>query len=125
MEIRAKILEILDTVKVSEKFRKREFVVEYVPENSQYPEYLKFEMVQDKCEQLDGYKAGDEAQIQFNLKGRKWVNHKGENVYFNSLQAWKLVKAKAQDRGAEEDEVPPELDDEKGPPPEDDEEIPF
>ena len=42
MNVRGKIFEIYDVSKVSESFRKREFVIEY-KENPQYPEYLKFE----------------------------------------------------------------------------------
>ena len=54
LEVEGKILEILETQQVSERFRKREFVMEYAT-NPEYPEYLKFEMVQDRCEQLDGF----------------------------------------------------------------------
>ncbi len=96
MEIKAKLVEIMNTIRVSDKFQKREFVVEYVPEKSQYQEYLKFEIVQDKCATLDAFKVGDYVEIQFNLKGRKWINPKGETVYFNSLQAWKLKKVTEQ-----------------------------
>lgn len=91
MEIRAKLVEIMNTIKVSDKFQKREFVAEYVPEKSQYQEYLKFEIVQDKCEILDAFKVGENVEIHFNLKGRKWTNPKGETVYFNSLQAWRII----------------------------------
>ena len=92
MEIKAKLIEIMNTIRVSDKFQKREFVAEYVPEKSQYQEYLKFEIVQEKCEMLDAFKVGEHVEILFNLKGRKWINPKGETVYFNSLQAWKLKK---------------------------------
>lgn len=92
MEIKAKLIEIMNTVRVSDKFQKREFVVEYAPEKSQYQEYLKFEIVQEKCEMLDAFKIGENVEILFNLKGRKWINPKGETVYFNSLQAWKIKK---------------------------------
>ncbi|MFQ5559364.1 MAG: DUF3127 domain-containing protein, partial [Nitrospinota bacterium] len=44
MDITGTILEIFDTVNVSQSFKKREFVVEYV-ENPQYPEQLKFELI--------------------------------------------------------------------------------
>lgn len=91
MEIRAKLIEIGNTVKVSEKFQKREFIAEYLPEKSQYPEYLKFEIVQDKCEMMNNFKTGENIEIHFNLKGRKWTNPKGETVYFNSLQAWRVL----------------------------------
>jgi len=89
MNISAKIIEIFETAKVTETFKKREFVVEY-SENPQYPEYLKFEFIQDKCELLDAFKVGDEVELQFNLKGRKWTDPKGGVKYFNTLQAWKL-----------------------------------
>lgn len=92
MNVKGKILEISDTQQVSDKFRKREFVLEYA-ENPQYPEYLKFEMIQDKCSIVDSYKVNDEVDVYFNLKGRKWTDPKGEVKYFNSLQAWKIEGA--------------------------------
>ncbi len=46
MDITGTILEIGEVVQVSDRFRKREFVVEYA-ENKQYPEFIKFEIVQD------------------------------------------------------------------------------
>ena len=92
MEIKAKLLEKFETAQVSGSFRKREFVVEYA-DNPQYPECIKFELIQDKCEQLDGFSVGQEINVAFNLKGRKWTNPKGEVVYFNSLQAWRISAA--------------------------------
>ena len=92
MEIQAKILEIFETMEVSERFRKREFVVEYA-ENPQYPEILKFEVTQEKCEMLDPFQEGEEVEIAFNLRGRKWISPQGDVKYFNSLQAWKISQA--------------------------------
>lgn len=96
MNVKGKILQISDTQNVSASFKKREFVLEYA-ENPQYPEYLKFEMIQDKCDLLNGYNVNDQVDVSFNLKGRKWTDAKGEVKYFNSLQAWKL--ARVQDGG--------------------------
>lgn len=93
MEIKAKLLEKYETASFGASgFQKREFVVEY-SENPQYPEFIKFELIQDKCAQLDSFNVGQEMNIAFNLKGRKWTNPKGEVVYFNSLQAWRLSAA--------------------------------
>jgi hypothetical protein len=89
MNIKGKIYQIFSTQKVSDTFQKREFVVEY-RENPQYPEYLKFELIQDKCELLDSMKEGQLIDVYFNLKGREWINPKGEKLYFNSLQAWRI-----------------------------------
>ncbi|WP_420581269.1 DUF3127 domain-containing protein [Reichenbachiella sp.] len=93
MEIKAKLLEKYETATFGASgFKKREFVVEFA-ENPQYPEFIKFELIQDKCEQLDAFNIGQEMNIAFNLKGRKWTNPKGEVVYFNSLQAWRISAA--------------------------------
>ncbi len=90
MEIKAKIEKIFPAQQITSTFKKREFVVEYA-ENPQYPEYIKFEFIQDKCEILDNFSAGQEVTISFNLKGRKWTDPKnGEDKYFNTLQAWKI-----------------------------------
>ena len=92
MEIQGKLLEISDTVQIKETFRKRDFVVEY-SDNPQYPEYVKFECIQDKCDMLDNYSVGQDVTVSFNLKGRKWVDPQGETKYFNSLQAWRMQPA--------------------------------
>lgn len=109
MEVQGKLLEIFDTVEVSERFRKREFVLEYA-ENPQYPEFLKFEVIQEKCELLDPFKVGDAVEVSFNLKGRKWNSPQGEVRYFNSLQAWKMTVSpqKAKTASNESPPVSPE-----------------
>ncbi|RYE31109.1 MAG: DUF3127 domain-containing protein, partial [Sphingobacteriaceae bacterium] len=68
---------------------KRELIIEYV-ENPQYPEYLKFEAIQDRCALLDNVKTGDDVEVFFNLKGRKWTDKTGKVVYFNTLGLWKV-----------------------------------
>lgn len=95
MEIKAKLLEISEIQQISDKFRKREFVVEYA-ENPQYPEFLKFELIQDKCELLDKLSIGQEVEVHFNLKGRKWTDPQGRIKYFNTLQAWRILAADSQ-----------------------------
>jgi len=94
MEVKGKLVEIFETIQVSASFKKREFVLEYA-ENPQYPEVIKFEMIQDKCDLLDAYQVGQEVNVAFNLKGRKWVDPKGEAKYFNSLQGWRISAAQA------------------------------
>ena len=44
---------------------------------------------------------GDEVEISFNLKGRKWTDPQGSIKYFNTLQAWRLDK-KATTTGADQ-----------------------
>ena len=89
MNISGSIVELMDEQQVTDTFKKREFVVEFA-ENPQYPEYVKFELIQDKCALLDAHKVGDKVVVHFNLKGRKWTDKEGQVKYFNSLQAWRL-----------------------------------
>lgn len=89
MNITGKIIEIFDTQKINETFKKREFVIEFA-ENPQYPEFIKFETIQNNCDQLDQLNVGQQVNVQFNLKGRKWTDPQGSTKYFNSLQAWKI-----------------------------------
>ncbi len=129
MNIKGKLLEKFDTQQVTDSFRKREFVVEYA-ENPQYPEFIKFELIQTNCEQLDGVDVGQEINVNFNLKGRKWTDKNGEVKYFNSLQAWRLERANdiesnsTNSGSAEGDLNPPEwLSNQPGPQADDD--LPF
>ena len=78
MEITGKLLECMDTVQVSERFRKREFVLEYA-DNPEYPEYIKFELAQDRCELLDSFQPGQKVRVDFDLKGRRWTDPKGRS----------------------------------------------
>ncbi len=89
MEIKAKCHEVGATEQVSDKLKKRELIVEYI-ENPQYPEYLKFECINDKCALLDSIRSGDDLEVFFNLKGRPWTDKTGKKTYFNSLQLWKV-----------------------------------
>ena len=100
MEVQGKLIEKYETSKINDSFRKREFVIEYV-ENPQYPELLKFDLIQDKCDLLEEFNVGDSLKVEFNLKGRKWTDPSGNDKYFNTLQAWRLssVNAAVSDSG--------------------------
>jgi hypothetical protein len=89
MEIKGKVHEVAPTVQVTESLKKRELILEYI-ENPQYPEYLKFEAIQDRCNLLDNVKVGDDIEVFFNLKGRPWTDKMGKKSYFNSMQLWKV-----------------------------------
>ena len=89
MEVQGKLIAVMDTNQVSDSFTKREFVVEYA-ENPQYPELLKLEVIQDKCALLDSFQIGQEVKASINLKGRKWTSPEKGDMYFNTLQVWKI-----------------------------------
>tara|TARA_Y100001937_G_C7042236_1_gene295171 strand:- start:391 stop:738 length:348 start_codon:yes stop_codon:yes gene_type:complete len=101
--VSGEVFEVFPTNKVSDRFTKREFVVK-TTENEEYPEYLKMEVIQDKCGHLDYIKKGDMVDVSINLKGRPWNNPKTqETSYFNTLQAWKIDKADSPTHSISED----------------------
>lgn len=89
MDIKGKVHEVGEVITVSEKFKKRELVVEYA-ENPTYPEFIKMEAVQDKVNLLDSVKVGDQVEVFFNLRGRPWTDKNGKTQYFNTLSVWRL-----------------------------------
>jgi single-strand DNA-binding protein len=91
-DVQGRIHEIFEENRVSEKFRKREFVLE-IPDGS-YTQYPKFQLTQDKCSLLDQYKIGDEVKVSFNLSGKPFTKD-GTTMYFTNLSAWRIDSAGA------------------------------
>jgi hypothetical protein len=89
-EIKGKLEVIYDEAQVTEKFKKREFVL--MVQDGMYPDYPKFQVTQDKCSLLNSFKAGDEVIVSFNLRGRPSTKN-GITTYFTNLDAWKIVPA--------------------------------
>ena len=94
MEAIGKLHTIYETKQVSERFTKREFVVE-LADNPKYPQVVLFQLTGDRVSQLDDMKVGDQVRIEFSLRGREWRSPKGEVKYFNSLDVWKIEAAHA------------------------------
>jgi single-stranded DNA-binding protein len=88
MKITGTIWVIEDSVTVRD-FQRRKFVLEKSERG--YTQYLTFELFQSHCEILDSFKKGDKVAVEFNLNGRKWIDKEGQDKYFNTLQAWKVV----------------------------------
>ncbi len=88
-EIEGKVHLIEDAVQVTEKFRKRGFVIEIDP-YGRYPQACMFEFTNDRCELLDLVRVGDGVTVEFSLRGREWTNSEGEVKFFNTLSAWKV-----------------------------------
>lgn len=75
-------------VKVSEKFKKREFVL--TDNAASYPQCIMFQLTQDRCSLIDNDKIGDGLTVHFQLKGREWKNPQGELKYFNTLDVFRI-----------------------------------
>jgi len=110
MEATGRLHTIFETKQVSERFSKREFVVE-LTDNPKYPQTVLFQLTGDRTTQLDGLNVGDTVSIEFSLRGREWRNPQGEVKYFNSLDVWKVeVRGQQARRGG------PRGDDRMAPP---------
>lgn len=120
-ETSGKLHALYETKQVTDRFQKREFVVE-LADNPRYPQYVLFQLTGDRCGQLDRFEVGDEVTVDFSLRGREWKSPQGEIKYFNSLDVWTIEKQGSAARG--DDEPPPPSE----PPPDmdlDDEDLPF
>lgn len=104
MEYTGTVKKVMDAVRITEKFRKREFVV--CDASDKYPQTILFELANDRCEQMDNIKEGDKVTVEFNLKGREWTNPKGEVKYFNVLGAFKVTLAKTGEGKSEVRQAP-------------------
>jgi hypothetical protein len=89
------VYRIGETQKVTERFSKREFIVE-LADNPKYPQHVTFQCTGDRCELLNGLNEGDQVRIEFSLRGRLYTSKKtGKEECFNSLDAWKVDRVGA------------------------------
>ncbi|WP_207429259.1 DUF3127 domain-containing protein [Pedobacter sp. SYSU D00535] len=106
MDIKGKVHEVSPVMNVTDTFKKREVVIEYA-ENPQYPEYIKFEALQDKVNLFDNLKVGDQVEVFFNLRGRPWTDRNGKTAYFNTLVVWRINVLSGQQPAGAPEYVPP------------------
>lgn len=84
-EIEGLLHKKFETESKSATFQAREFVIQT---DGQYPQYVKFQLTQDKCALIDSYNEGSKIKVHFDLRGREW-NEK----FFTNLNAWKVSVA--------------------------------
>lgn len=93
-EASGRLAEIFETQKVSDRFQKREFILEIKSTSAngfEFVDLIKFQLTQDKCAQLDQFSVDDPVKVSFNLRGRKWERD-GQVSYFTNLEAWRIEK---------------------------------
>jgi hypothetical protein len=104
-EINGKVIDISPVNQVSDKFKKREFVIEKKETGGSavFIDYIKFQLIQDKCDLINESFLNEDVKIWFNIKGNKWERD-GKVNYFTNLDAWKIEKMSAQ---VKDQNVPP------------------
>lgn len=83
---------VFDTENKTQTFQTREFVIK---QDGNYPQFIKFQLTQDRCDLISNFKEGDNLKVSFDLRGREWNER-----YFTNLNAWRIetavVEAKAE-----------------------------
>jgi len=79
--------EVFSEIQVSEKFKKREFVIDVT--NGEYVDNIKVQLTQDRCSLIDNYQILDKITVSFNVRGRKWEKD-GKVNYFTNIEGWRI-----------------------------------
>ncbi|MEY3369039.1 MAG: hypothetical protein RI973_2194 [Bacteroidota bacterium] len=85
-DIEGKLIKKYDVEQRTSTFQSREFVIE-VPDGS-YSQYVKFQLVQERCSMIDNYEEGSMIKVSFDLRGREW-----QGKFFTNLNAWRIEMA--------------------------------
>lgn len=95
-EVTGKLIYKEATQKISDRFQKREFVIEVENEkNPQWNDFVKVQLIQDRCDLLETIQLNENIKVYFNLRGRKWENN-GQVSYFTNLEGWRIEKVQAE-----------------------------
>jgi single-stranded DNA-binding protein len=98
-DFKGEVVFITPTTSVSDKFKKREVTLK---SDGEYPQYVTFQLTQDKCDLANNLNPGDVVNVKYNLRGRKWEAQDGTIKYFNTIEAWTMSLSSFQDKGAVE-----------------------
>lgn len=96
-EISGRLHKIFPTEQKTETFKAREFVIET---SGEYPQFVKFQTTQDRCNLLDKFEENNTVKVSFDLRGREW-----QGKYFTNLNAWRIESGDgvaSQDQGNDE-----------------------
>ena len=89
MQVQGQLKHKFDTQTVSDKFKKREFILT-TDGATPYPQHVSFQLSQDKCDLIDQFNEGQDIEVSFNLRGREWNGPQGVK-FFNTLDAWRIT----------------------------------
>ena len=78
----------------TEKYPKKEFIVEVAEQGQNgttYSQFIRLQCSGKLLNVIDNYQVGQRIKCQFNLKGNKWEKD-GKRNYINSLDVWRIEK---------------------------------
>lgn len=82
------VIQVTPLQQISDKFRKQDFTIKTFDEK--FPQFLTFQVVNDKCDLVRNLNTGDVVEVSYNLRGREWNSPEGVTKYFNTIEAWSI-----------------------------------
>lgn len=86
-EVEGILHKVFETESKTASFQAREFVIST---EGNYPQFVKFQLTQDRCGIVENHKEGEKIKVHFDLRGREW-----QGKYFTNLNAWRIDKVSA------------------------------
>tara|TARA_R110000744_G_scaffold117107_3_gene218921 strand:+ start:170 stop:514 length:345 start_codon:yes stop_codon:yes gene_type:complete len=83
LELTGNLKIVMDEQVFDSGFKKREFVITTLEE--EYPQDIKFELIKDKCSDINKFKVGDLIKVHMNIRGNEY-----KDKYYVNLQAWRI-----------------------------------
>lgn len=84
-ELEGRLIEVGDILEFDSGRRKREFVVRT---NELYPQEIKFDVWNERCDLLENIPTASDVTVSFNIKGSVY-NHR----HFVNLNAWRIARS--------------------------------
>ena len=75
------------TIRVSDKFQKRDFVIKT---DEKFPQLVSMQLTNDKTDLIDNLKFGELVECSYNLRGREWISPTGDVKWFNTIECWSI-----------------------------------
>ena len=83
LELTGNLKVVMDEQVFDSGFKKREFVI--TTQEEEYPQDIKFELIKDKCSEINKFKVGDSIKVHMNIRGNEY-----KDKYYVNLQAWRI-----------------------------------
>lgn len=94
VHILGKLVHKGELVTRSETFSFRNFAIEVAPtDGANRQNFISFQLSNDRMQQLDDFQEGQEILVDAELAGRLWTNPRGEQICFNTFDAWRIRPA--------------------------------
>ena len=94
IEIKGEVCFAGAPVKYTDKFSKAEIVIKDT--TSMYPEFIKFEAINDKIEMLRGFQVGMSVTAEGFVGGKEYTNKEGKVGYITSIKLARIYENKPQ-----------------------------